>query len=133
MQLIGYRDSGQDRVGSLNDDDTVTRAWHHRRVLAQPRGGGLRRPARGVRRQCRPTGHDRPARALPQGAHPAGYGGAFEPGERIRDAVAQALHLVAAGRAGLGIGRRFTLREGAAAFAAVQHRTPGKILLDIAG
>ena len=133
MQLIGYRDSGQDRVGSLNDDDTGTAPgttdgfW--RNPVAAAYGGRLVVFAASAGPQVT---IDLPG-LYRRGLTLRRYGGAFEPGERIRNAVAQALQLVAAGRAGLGIGRRFTLREGAAAFAAVQHRTPGKVLLDIAG
>lgn len=60
-----------------------------------------------------------------------GYGGVFEPPERLREAAAQALSLVAAGRLALEVGSRFSLGDAAAAFAALSTRKPGKILLDI--
>lgn len=60
-----------------------------------------------------------------------GYGGMFEPPERLTDAVRQALSLVAEGRLGLGIGSRFSLDDAAEAFSALSTRRPGKILLDI--
>lgn len=60
-----------------------------------------------------------------------GYGGVFEPPERLIEATAEALGLVAEGRLDLAVGCRFPLAEAAAAFAALQSRKPGKILLDI--
>jgi NADPH:quinone reductase-like Zn-dependent oxidoreductase len=60
-----------------------------------------------------------------------GYGGVFEPSERLVEAAGQALQLVAEGRLELGVGNRFPLAEAPEAFAALQSRKPGKILLDI--